>query len=574
MIYAYLLNSGVNVVLTVTYLGTQLKPDPTNVISKFQNEELENEPVEAPKYTIEYGGDVDDLDNGIIEEEPEEDRPISDAEPSNYKSITEGIKLPSEQRPVRPNQTSSDSSSSDSISAKVPEQKFDADIEPVHVPSGSSSPSSRRSEPPEVEVYLPLTIPPLPEDVVESEIVAGADDVELENGWRRHVKLSALQRTRLIDRRTVDKYLVGDISKEELVSSLKTYLDGEEPIAGIVMMDTGEKKSIYKAAKEGYIRRGTAISILEAQAATGNIIDPLTGRKMSVTEAAQLGLLDKIYEQCLLRAERAVSGYKTRLSDEKLSIFEAMTRGLVVEEHAIRLLESQIATGGIIDVRNNHRVPVEYALKRGLIDERIYRILKESSSATKGFEDPNTDEKVNYEELMGRCILDMDTGLRLLPFEKPSFEKIRSQSSSPISSNSSFERFPSIASVPSKPPSRPPSKPASGVEEDEEEGKVSTPKLSSVEIDIEVKPDSESDEGVSELKIVDETVSTTSKSSTKSPKVVHQEPEVLPEPEVIEEANVSKQKSKKSKAHFCIPFSKSQNLFLLNNLSLVTWLSE
>jgi len=113
-------------------------------------------------------------------------------------------------------------------------------------------------------------------------------------------------------------------------------------ILGIVMMDTGEKKSIYKAAKEGYIRRGTAISILEAQAATGNIIDPLTGRKMSVTEAAQLGLLDKIYEQCLLRAERAVSGYKTRLSDEKLSIFEAMTRGLVVEEHAIRLLESQV----------------------------------------------------------------------------------------------------------------------------------------------------------------------------------------------------------------------------------------
>ena len=57
--------------------------------------------------------------------------------------------------------------------------------------------------------------------------------MELENGWRRQVKLSALQRTRLIDRRTIDKYLVGDISKEELVSSLKTYLDGEEPIAGM-----------------------------------------------------------------------------------------------------------------------------------------------------------------------------------------------------------------------------------------------------------------------------------------------------------------------------------------------------
>ena len=237
------------------------------------------------------------------------------------------------------------------------------DVESPHPIQSESSRSSLSQS--EVLQDLPLVIPPIPDDVPESEIVLGADDVELDNGWRRQVKLSALQRTRLIDRTTIEKYLVGDMSKEELQGALKSYLDGEEPIAGIVMMDTGEKKSIYKAAKEGYIRRGTAISILEAQAATGNIIDPLTGAKMSVTEAAQLGLLDKIYEQCLLRAERAVSGYKTRLTDDKVSAFEAMTKGLVVEDHAIRLLESQLATGGIIDVRNNHRVPIEYALKSG-----------------------------------------------------------------------------------------------------------------------------------------------------------------------------------------------------------------
>ena len=46
----------------------------------------------------------------------------------------------------------------------------------------------------------------------------------------------------------------------------------------------------------------------------------------------------------------------------------------------------------------------------------------------------------------------MDTGLRLLPFEKPSFEKIRDQSdTSPISSQMSFEdRLPSLASEKSK----------------------------------------------------------------------------------------------------------------------------
>ena len=49
-----------------------------------------------------------------------------------------------------------------------------------------------------------------------------------------------------------------------------------------------------KAAKEGYIKRPTAITLLEAQAATGNIIDPLTGRKLSVTEAAEIGYIDKV----------------------------------------------------------------------------------------------------------------------------------------------------------------------------------------------------------------------------------------------------------------------------------------
>ena len=190
------------------------------------------------------------------------------------------------------------------------------------------------------------------------------------------VPLSQLQRSGRVDKSTIDKYLDGDITKDSLEELLRPALHGTEPISGIVMLDTGEKKSIFKAAKEGYIKRPTAITLLEAQAATGSIVDPLTGRKMSVNEAAQLGFIDTVFEQCLLRAERAVHGYKTRLSDEKLSTYEAMERGLVVEDSAIKMLEAQIATGGVIDVRNNHRLPIDWALKRNLINERIYRVLK------------------------------------------------------------------------------------------------------------------------------------------------------------------------------------------------------
>lgn len=283
-------------------------------------------------------------------------------------------------------------------------------------------PSSVSSEPSSVKsIEMPFIMPAIPGDVNEEDLVSGNYDVEFDNGWRKSVSLSALQRSGRIDKATIDKYLDGDITKDALDEILKPSLHGEEPLAGIVMIDTGEKKSIFKAAKEGYIKRPTAIALLEAQAATGNIIDPLTGRKMSVNEAAEMNFIDKVYEQCLLRAERAVHGYKTRLSDEKLSTFEAMERGLVVEESAIKMLEAQLATGGIIDVRENHRIPIDWALKRNLINERIYRVLKlKNDEKMKMFEDPNNDEKIHYDDLMAKCIVDHDTGLRLLPFNKPS----------------------------------------------------------------------------------------------------------------------------------------------------------
>ena len=223
---------------------------------------------------IEYESENEGEQTLNIDEEDPADRIVSEHESDITTGVTKNIKLPSQEPRQIKRQSSSDSSTSDSDKSdkKVPTPKPNVVVEPSQPPpSGSSSPSSRRSDIPEI-LDLPLVIPPIPDDVPEEEIISGADDIELENGWRRNVKLSALQRTRLIERATIDKYLVGDISRSELVSSLNPFLIGEEPIAGIVMMDTGEKKSIYKAAKEGYIPRGTAISILEAQAATGNII--------------------------------------------------------------------------------------------------------------------------------------------------------------------------------------------------------------------------------------------------------------------------------------------------------------
>nr|XP_039253948.1 plectin-like [Styela clava] len=276
------------------------------------------------------------------------------------------------------------------------------------------------------------------------------DDMVLEGEWRRPVVLSQLLEIGIINKKMADE-IKSEIMNakrkqkeedtyddEEIPEMLKKYLCGEEPIAGILVAETGEKKSIFKSAKDGILRRGTAISLLEAQAATGNIIDPVTGRKMSVKEATQLGLLDKVYETVLLRAERAVIGYKFRASDHVLSLYEAMQKGLVVESHGLRLLEAQCATGGIIDHKINVRVPLDVAIKREILDERLKQKLEDDEGDdTKTFFDPNTEENVTYKELMRRSIVDRDTGLRLYPLEKIIKKRISYGSYSGRSSRSS-----------------------------------------------------------------------------------------------------------------------------------------
>ena len=58
-----------------------------------------------------------------------------------------------------------------------------------------------------------FALPPLPEDVPEDELVSGNYDVEFENGWRKSVSLSQLQRSG-----RVDKACVSDIKTDYSLS--------------------------------------------------------------------------------------------------------------------------------------------------------------------------------------------------------------------------------------------------------------------------------------------------------------------------------------------------------------------
>ncbi|XP_058299641.1 plectin isoform X18 [Hylobates moloch] len=249
-------------------------------------------------------------------------------------------------------------------------------------------------------------------------------------GLRKQITLEELVRSQVMDEATALQLREGLTSIEEVTKNLQKFLEGTSCIAGVFVDATKERLSVYQAMKKGIIRPGTAFELLEAQAATGYVIDPIKGLKLTVEEAVRMGIVGPEFKDKLLSAERAVTGYKDPYSGKLISLFQAMKKGLILKDHGIRLLEAQIATGGIIDPEESHRLPVEVAYKRGLFDEEMNEILTDPSDDTKGFFDPNTEENLTYLQLMERCITDPQTGLCLLPLKEKKRERKTSSKSS------------------------------------------------------------------------------------------------------------------------------------------------
>ncbi|XP_073786575.1 epiplakin isoform X1 [Danio rerio] len=241
-------------------------------------------------------------------------------------------------------------------------------------------------------------------------------------GLRRGVTSAELLASKIIDQQTFENLHKGKTTTQDvmLMETVKEYLEGKKSIGGVALLSTNKKMSIYQAMRQGIIMPGTGLILLEAQAATGFMIDPVENKTYSVHEAIKQKIVGPEYHAKLLAAERAVTGYKDPYTGETISLFQALKKELIVKEHGIRLLEAQIATGGIIDPINSHRVPVDVAYKRGFFNEEMNAILEDTGDDTKGFFDPNTKENLTYLQLLDHCVIDPATGLTLLPIQDPS----------------------------------------------------------------------------------------------------------------------------------------------------------
>ncbi|XP_035286407.1 epiplakin [Anguilla anguilla] len=241
-------------------------------------------------------------------------------------------------------------------------------------------------------------------------------DKENFHGIRKDVTADELLESKIIDKKLYDDLSAGKVTIKSVseMDSVHKYLQGTNSIAGVFLQSTKQVMSICEAKSKGILTPGTSLVLLEAQAATGFIIDPLKNRKLSVEEAVATRVVDAELKKKLLSAERAVTGYTDPYTGNIISLFQALKKELIVKDHGIRLLEAQIATGGIIDPVHSHRVPVEVAYQRGYFDEEMNKILSDPDDDTKGFFDPNTKENLTYLQLMERSVTDPKTGLSLL----------------------------------------------------------------------------------------------------------------------------------------------------------------
>ncbi|KAJ8000285.1 hypothetical protein DPEC_G00203250 [Dallia pectoralis] len=240
------------------------------------------------------------------------------------------------------------------------------------------------------------------------------------HGIRKDVTAGELLESKIIDKKLYEDLSTGKVTVNQVseMDSVRKFLKGSNCIAGIYVQSSKKIMSIYDAKSKGLLTPGTSLVLLEAQAATGFVIDPVKNKKLSVEEAAAQGVVGNEWKNKLLSAERAVTGYKDPYTGNTISLFQALKKDLIVKDHGIRLLEAQIATGGIIDPVYSHRVPVEVAYKRGYFDEEMNKVLEDPGDDTKGFFDPNTQENLTYLQLVERCVTDPDTGLSLLVIVK------------------------------------------------------------------------------------------------------------------------------------------------------------
>ncbi|MEQ2278436.1 hypothetical protein XENORESO_018480 [Xenotaenia resolanae] len=230
------------------------------------------------------------------------------------------------------------------------------------------------------------------------------------DGVRRKVTAHQLCNCGIINKTTLEMLLKGQKTVEEVAVDIQPSLKGTGIIAGMKTGSQG-KMPFTEAKNKNLLSPGSAVMLLEAQAATGYIVDPAFNENMTVDTACSRGIVDTDDRDILLKAEAASTGFKDPHTGKVLSVGQAFKKGHIDKETAIRLLQAQESVGGILDPILSVFLPKDMALDRNLIDDDLYRALNKKPTA---YLDPATGEKITYTDLRRKCTAEPVSGLLLL----------------------------------------------------------------------------------------------------------------------------------------------------------------
>ncbi|KAF3835516.1 hypothetical protein F7725_028074 [Dissostichus mawsoni] len=241
------------------------------------------------------------------------------------------------------------------------------------------------------------------------------------DGVRKPVTADQLLDCAVLDQPTFSQLVKGQKTVPGVSDDKKVNLKGTGPIAGVVVegpkgpgsiIGPLYKMTLTEAKKENLLPPDCVYLLLDAQAATGHIIDPRTNQKFTVEEACAQGVVDEEERERLLAAEGAAVGYRGPGTSKPLSVFQAMKKGLIDKNTTLRLLQAQESVGGILDPVLSVFLPKDKAIERNLINDDIKRALNQEPEL---YMDPESEDGVTYMSMKKRCKVELHTGLLLLP---------------------------------------------------------------------------------------------------------------------------------------------------------------
>uniref|UniRef100_A0A673CWJ5 Desmoplakin a n=1 Tax=Sphaeramia orbicularis TaxID=375764 RepID=A0A673CWJ5_9TELE len=230
------------------------------------------------------------------------------------------------------------------------------------------------------------------------------------DGVRRKVTAHQLCDCGIISKSTLDQLLKGKKTVDDVAVDIQLNLKGTGIIAGMTTGPQG-KMPFTEAKNKNLLSPESALLLLEAQAATGYILDPTFNEKMPVDTACSRGIVDTEDRDTLVTAEAASTGFKDPYTGKVLSVGQACKQGRIDKDTALRLLQAQDSVGGILDPVLSVFLPKDLALDRNLIDEDLYRALNKKPAC---YLDPATGEKISYNDLRKTCVVEPVSGLLLL----------------------------------------------------------------------------------------------------------------------------------------------------------------